>query len=258
MKSFVCFEGEEEAAAAKAAAEAAAKAAAGKKFDQDEVNTFLAKEKRKTQEVQRQLATQLEEAKKSAALTVEERDDLQKQIDELQNKYMTTEERARQEAEKTKDAHVTEIKTLTTERNAWQSRYTKATIDVEITQAAVANKAISSEQIAALLRPATKLTEKTDEVGKPNGAFEARVAFNDTDKDGKSITLDLTVPEAVKRLSELEAHGNLFESGKTGGLGGSGNSSKKKGDVDVAKIAKENDSAQYRKLRKEKPELFGR
>jgi len=134
MKSFVCFEGDDSAAAKKKDE---------KIFNQDDVNTFLAREKRKTQDVQRQLADQLAEAKKSVALSAEEREDLQKQIDELQTKYMTTEERARQSAEKAKDAHETQVKTLSTDRDTWQSRYTEATIDVEIAQAAVANKAVS-------------------------------------------------------------------------------------------------------------------
>jgi len=247
MKSFVCFEGDDSAAAKKKDE---------KIFNQDDVNTFLAREKRKTQDVQRQLADQLAEAKKSVALSAEEREDLQKQIDELQTKYMTTEERARQSAEKAKDAHETQVKTLSTDRDTWQSRYTEATIDVEIAQAAVANKAVATEQITALLRPATKLTEKTDDAGKPSGTFEARVAFKDMDKDGKPITLDLTVPEAVKRMSELESCGNLFTNSKFSGVGGSGNKGKK-GDIDLVQVAK-NDPAQYRKLRKERPELFGR
>jgi len=245
MKSFGCFEGdpnpnpEDE-----------------KKFTQGDINTFLAKEKRKTQEAQKKLAEQLEEAKKSVTLGEEAKNELQVQIDELQTQYLTTEERARQEAEKAKDQHSSEMENLTTARDTWQSRYTEATIDVEITGAAIANKAISTEQIAALLRPNTKLAEKIDEDGKPNGIFEAKVSFKDTDKDGKPIILDLTVPEAVKRMTELEAYDNLFISGKSGGLGGSGNKNSKKGDIDIAKIAKTN-PALYRKLRKERPELFG-
>ena len=55
-------------------------------------------------------------------------------------------------------------------------------------------------------------------------------------------------------MTELPRHGNLFQGGKTGGLGGSGSSGKNTGKIDLVKLAK--DPAQYRKLRKEQPELF--
>ncbi len=241
--SFVCFEGEEEEVKDE------------KSFSQDDVNTILAKEKRKTQEAQKRLAQELETAKKNAALSDEERIDLSKQIEELETKYLTVEERSVQAADKTKNQYDNAIKDLTVERDTWQQRYTLATIDVEITQAANANKAIQTEQITALLRPVTRLAEKLDENNKPNGTFEPRVAFNDTDKAGKSIVLDLSVPEAVKRMSELPSYGNLFVSGKAGGLGGSGNSETRTSDMELIEKAK-NDPALYRKMRKERPELF--
>ena len=247
-RSFVCFDGDDAAAAA---------AAAEKKFNQDDVNTMLAKEKRKTQDAQKRLAQELEKAKQDVALSDEDRTELSKQVEELERKYMTIEERSIQAADKTKGQHDSAIKDLVTERDAWQQRFTSATIDVAITQAASANKAIQTEQIAALLRPFTKLTEKLDEDNKPNGTFESRVAFNDTDKNGKPIVLDLSVPEAVKRMSELSNYGNLFVNGKSGGLGGVGNSGKRTNDAELLEKAM-NDSALYRELRKKRPELFAK
>ena len=132
-KSFVCFDDD-----------AAAAAKAEKKFNQEDVNTFLAKEKRKTQDAQKRLAEQLETAKKSAALSDEERNDMSKQIEELQSKYLTVEERSAQAADKTKDQHDNVVNDLTRERDTWRQRYTSATIDVEITQAASENKAVVS------------------------------------------------------------------------------------------------------------------
>lgn len=243
-KSFVCFDGEEENKDEK-------------KFNQEDVNTMLAKEKRKTQEAQKRLAQELEKAKQDVALSDEERAELSRQVEDLETKYLTIEERAKQAADKAKDQHDGTVKDLVTERDMWQQRYTSATIDVEITQAANANKAIHTEQIAALLRPVTKLVEKLGEDRKPNGVFESRVAFNDTDKAGKSIILDLSVTEAVKRMTELPNYGNLFVNGKAGGLGGSGNSGKRTDDTELLEKAK-TDSALYRKIRKERPELFAK
>ncbi len=254
--SFVCFDGDGDGDGdddAKAAAEAAAKKVAT--FTQEEVNAFLAKEKRKTQDTQKQLATQLQEHKKNAQLSVEERDDLTKQIEDLQGKYMTVEELSRQTTDKASKKHKKELDDTTAERDSWQQRYTKSTIEAEIARAAAANKAISADQILAILRPATKLSEKLDDTGKPTGNLEPRVSFQDLDKEEKPILLDLTVDEAVKRMTELQQHGNLFQGNKTGGLGGSGGANSKTGKIDIVKIARE-DPAQYRKLRKERPELL--
>lgn len=223
-------------------------------FDQEAVNTFLAKEKRKTQDAQKGLAEQLAEVKKTAELSTEERDDLTKQIEDLEKKYMTVEERNRQIAEKESKKHGNEIKTLIDERDTWQNRFTASTINATITKAAADNKAIATEQVAAMLLPSAKLAEKLDEAGKPTGRYEARVDFDDTDKDDKPITLNLTIPEAVKRMTELDKYGNLFEGGKIGGTGGTGGKGKTK-DLDIVKIAK-TDPAKYRKLRKDQPELF--
>jgi len=225
-----------------------------KTFTQAQVNTFLANEKRKTQDAQKQLAAELEKVKKSSKLTKEERDALSKQIDELQNKYMTAEEKARQNEEKANKAHGKALKELEEDRDNWKNRFTSTSIDIAITRAAEINEAIASEQIAALLRPNTSLKEKLDEDGKPSGILEPRVRFSDTDKEDKPIILDLTVPEAVKRMTELDQYGNLFKGGKTGGLGTEGGTSHT-GKIDIVEIAK-TDTKKYRKLRKEKPELL--
>ncbi|KKN19235.1 hypothetical protein LCGC14_0947800 [marine sediment metagenome] len=249
--SFVCF-GDDDAAAA------AEKAAAEKKeasFTQEEVNTFLAKEKRKTQDAQKQLALKLQEYKKSAQLSGDEKGDLEKQIEDLQKQYMTVEERGRQTSEKASKKHKKELDDASSERDTWKTRYTQSTIQASIAQAAVTNKAIAVDQISAMLRPAAKLTEKLDEQGKPTGVFEPRVDFQDMDKDEKPIMLDLSIDQAVKRMSELSQYGNLFQGNKTGGLGGSGGTNSNAGKIDIVKIAHE-DPARYRELRKKQPELL--
>ena len=253
--SFVCFDAESDEAAKKVA-EAAKKAAEGDKtFTQEEVNTFLAKEKRKTVEVQKKLADQLQTLKKTAELSGDEKTDLEKQITDLESKYLTSDELARQSADKATKKHQKEADDLVNDRDSWKNRYTRATINVAITQAATTNDAISAEQITALLQPTTKIVEKVDDAGKPTGIYEPRVKFQDVDKDEKPITLDLSVPAAVKRMTELPQYGNLFKGGKTGGLGSTGGVNGKGGKIDVAKIARE-DPALYRKLRKEQPELL--
>ena len=258
------FEGDDDAAA-KAAADAktAADAKAAddakndddKKFNQDDLNRFLAEDKRKGQEKQRQLALELVEMKKQKNLTDKQKGDLQAQIDDLQKQYMTTEEQARQDADRKQKEYSGKLETATTERDEWKAKHEQLAISTEIAHAAFEHEAVELEQVEAILRPKTKLVEKLDDEGQPTGQFEPKVTFNDIGKDEKPIVLELTVNEAVKRMRELPKHGNLFRSPKKGGLGGSGSQGPSGKQIDIAKLAR-TDQAAYRKLRKEKPELF--
>ncbi len=223
-------------------------------FTQEQVNTFVAEEKRKTQDRQKKLITELEEAKKNVDLTVTDRKQLEQRIEDLQTATLTAEEQQKRAAAKAKKEYDNQVETLTSDRNSWQTKHSQLLIDTEITRSAATEKAISTEQIAALLIPKTKLVECLDDEGKPSGIFEPKVSFPDNDKEEKPIVLELTVPEAVKRMKELPQYGNLFEGNKHSGLGGTG-SQGKGGKIDVAKIARE-DQAQFRKLHKERPELF--
>lgn len=256
---FVAFE-DDAAAVAAAAAAAAATGNEGEgeeeTFTQDQVNTFIATERRKMQVQQQKLVVELETLKKNATLTKEEKETLEGRIEELQTQYMTAEEKARRANEQAEEKHKKQFDDLTTERDNWKNRHAKSVIDTAITRAASDNKAFYCEQISAILTPKTKLVEVLDESGKPTGEYEPKVAFPDKDKDDKPIILELTVIEAVKRMKELKQYGNLFEGTKVGGLGGTG-SQTSGNTIDLAKIARE-DPALYRKLRKEQPELFGR
>ena len=223
------------------------------RFTQEQVNTFVAEEKRKTQDRQKKLIDELKDAKKASSITSEERSQLEQRIEDLQSASMTAEEKQNRATEKAKKEYATRVDDLTTERDTWQVKHAQLMIDTAITKAAASEKALYTEQIAALLVPKTKLMESLDSDGKPSGVYAPKVAFPDVDKDEKPIVLELTVPEAVKRMKELPQYGNLFEGDKRGGIGSTGNQSGTK--IDIAKIAA-TDQAQYRKLRKERPELF--
>ena len=252
---FVAFEDDPEAETkAKAEAEAKAKAEADankdKTFNQEQVNTMMAEERRKMQDKQRVLVSELETLKKSTSLSVKEKESLQKRIEDLQTQHMTAEEKARRAEESAEKKRAEEIGVLTDERNTWEVKHAKLVINTAIVGAASDNKAIQHEQITALIGPKTKLVEKLDEDGKPTGDYEPRVAFPDKDKDNKPLILDLTVSDAVKRMKELEQYGNLFEGGKKSGLGGTG-SQTMGGNLDIVEIAKK-DPAKYRELRKKR------
>ena len=74
----------------------------------------------------------------------------------------------------------------------------------------------------------------------------AKVKITEKDKDGRTITLDLPVDEAVKKLTEKDEFANLFKGKGTGGLGGQNRDGKA---PDIEAIAR-TDPAKYRELRK--------
>jgi len=233
-----------DAAAAKAAADAAA---ANKTFKQDDVNRLLADERRKQQAATRKALDELEAIKAKADLTDAERADLETRMETMRNEFLTKEELAKKEHDKLTRKHTEETGKLTAERDTWQQRFTTSTIQRSITDAAVASKAFSPKQIVALLQPDTKLEEALDGDGKPTGELVAKVQFSDVGKDGKPVTLNLTVEEAVKRMAEMDEYANLFRASGVGGVGGTRSAGGKT--LDAAEIAK--NPALYRKLRAE-------
>jgi len=117
--------------------------------------------------------------------------------------------------------------------------------------AAVAHESFSPSQIVTLLKPQTKMVEKTGEKGKGLGEYEPMVDFADIDLEtGAPLMTRRTPEEAVKRMKELpHLYGNLFKSNSaTGGLAPGAN-----GQIDVRKLS----PTQYREIREKNPELLG-
>ncbi|MFA5759609.1 MAG: hypothetical protein WC942_09675 [Clostridia bacterium] len=223
-----------------------------KNFTQEEVNSILAKEKRKTKEAQEALLQQLEETKKSVKMSSEEKESLEKKIEELQKITMSAEERSRQKETKLQKSYDERLVALENERTEWQKRHANLVVSNDILRAASSNKAVDPNQIFKMLRGDVRLVQKVDETGKPIDSFETRIDFEDRDKDDKPITLDLTVEEAIKRMKELPQYGNLFEGSKASGMGGN-NAGSAGAKGDILKVV--NDPQKYRELRTKNPNL---
>ncbi len=211
-------------AATKAAADAAAAATGGgdpnKVFTQAELNSIVATERKKNDEKTKTLVADLERIKTGKSLSDSEKTTLQSKIDELNNTLLTKEELTAKEKKSLETQHRTALDAEVKEKEAWKNRFVTSTILGTISDAANEAKAFNSHQITALLQPITALKEATDAEGNPTGRYVPRVAYPDTDKEGKQVTLDLTVPEAVKRMRETpEKFGNLFKDTAAGGTG---------------------------------------
>lgn len=243
------FDDASDAAAADAAAAAAAAEAAKageKTFTQEQMNKILADERRKHETRTKTAIEELEAIKAKATLTDDERSDLEKRLESMKNDLLTKEELAKKDKDKLTKKHGEEVEKLTAERNSWQQRFTNQTIERNIIDSSLENDAFVPEQVVAILRPSTRLEEALDDDGKPTGKYLPKVTFEDTDKDGKPVTLNLSVKEAVKRMTELPKYGNLFKGKGVGGVGG-GNTGDGK-DADIAALAK--DPKAYREARR--------
>jgi hypothetical protein len=215
-------------------------------FSQDDVNRFLAEDRRKHKASTEKLISELETIKKSKNLSEQERNNLTQRIDELQNQLLTKDQLLEKERTKLQNEHRTQLQRESEEKETWRNRYTQSTIERSIVDAAIEADSFSPEQIVALLKSNTKLVEETDNEGNGLGIYVPRVKFNDTDKEGKPVVLDLSVREAVKRMKDLpEKYGNLFKANVTGGLGGNGSVGVTR-PIDPSKIRSVED---YQKLR---------
>lgn len=224
---------------------------------QEQFNAALAKERRQMQEKNKELLNQLEQIKKTAQLTEEEKTSLESQIEELRQRSMSADELAKQQVEKAKKEYDT---LLETERNAskrWETNFKSTLVNNSLVDAAVKHQAHNPQQIIAVLRPNAKVVEKVGADGKPSGEFETRVMFQGKNDKGEPVTLDLTPEDAVKQMRELTAeYGNLFKDLTKGGVGaviGQGQG----GQLTSQQLANMTHE-QYKKFREQNPNLVGK
>lgn len=203
--------------------------APNKTFTQEQVNAMIKADKDRAKKDNEKLLAQLQTFAEQG-LTTENLQSLQSRIDELTNEGKSKETLAKEAQDKLTKQHKTELEKAQGEGKKWRSQYEKYRLESEIASAAAAKKARNPKQVQSLLGPLSYFREELGEDKKPTGEYTPRVKMTERDKDGLEVLLDLTVTEAVDRLSQSEEHLNLFDSGAAGGLGSyNGNSNHKKG-----------------------------
>lgn len=191
-----------------------------KSFNQEQVNRMLADERRNLKKGNDVLVEQLKTLKESSSLTQQERDDLQERIDQLQAQFQTKEEQAAIALKNVQTKAENDLKKANERGDSWKQKFDSTLVEREITAASVTHRAFNTDQVTAILAPLTKVVETLDTEGKPTGQFSPQVDFVGVDKDGKPVKLKLTVPEAVKAMTEMpEKYGNLFRAEGTSGTG---------------------------------------
>jgi hypothetical protein len=235
-----------------------------KTFTQEQVNKFLAEDRRKTSAAHKAALEKTETTYKELLtnnqnLSAKERQALEENLAIVQGQLRTKEQQAafeKKQLEETFQQKLTEKEKAAAE---WESRYRDSTISRSLQDAAVTNDAFSPDQIVTILRPMTKLIEVVDEgTKKPTGFYRPVIEFPDKDPNtGETVTTTRTPEEAVKRMKELpEKYGNLFKSNVVSGIGSNstaGLPAGSGGKIDVRKLT----PAQYREIRAKNPELLG-
>lgn len=180
------------------------------------INTRFAKERTEKES----LIKQLNSLKESSKLTKNERDDLQRQIDQLETSLMTKEEQAAKAKLALEQKHQKDLQKATEQSELWQSRFTDSTIERALTDAAVGNDAMNPTQFRLMFRSSTRLVEDTEEAtGKALGTFTPHMRFIGLNDEDQEVEMDMPVKEAVKKLKEDGLNSNLFKHGATGGTG---------------------------------------
>jgi len=215
---------------------------------QNQVNKILAEERRKYQAEREKQVVQLQELQKTAGLTAKQKADLEVRIEELNTVNLTKEEQAKREKERLETDYKKQLTTTVGERDNWKTRFTDSQIKREIVDAATQNDGFAPDQFVNQLFPNTRLVEVLDEAGQPSGQYEAKVKFPDL-KEGKPITLDLTVPEAVKRMKEMDKFHNFFKSNLQSGLG-AGRAPGTSNQKDFKKMTSDDYAEAYKSLKK--------
>jgi hypothetical protein len=192
------------------------------------VNSLLAEERRKAKAATDKVITQLETLKNQAGTTQAEKETLEQRIEELKNTQLTQEELRKKEDRKREEKWVQDLAASKKAAEHWQTLFTTTTIQRELTQAASTQKAYNPRHVVNELAPRTRLVDELDPDGKPTGNLVPRVKIS-TVVEGKPATMDMTVTEAVRWMSEQDEHAPLFNSGATGGLGGHPNNPSRRG-----------------------------
>lgn len=146
-------------------------------------------------------------------------DELTNKIKSLEEQHLTAEELMKRRSDELTKQFDDERKKLSSERDSAFQMFQNERISNEIAAACNQHRAVSTEQIAPLLRPVTELVPEKTPKGQITG-YKAIVKFRDQDDEGKEVVRDLSIGEAVQRMRELpDRFGNLFYGDQQPGSG---------------------------------------
>jgi len=233
-----------------------------KTFTQEDLNKFLAEDRRKHQKKVDTLEKQYETLLNNQSLSEQERQELEASREEMRSQFQTKEQKLIADRKKVESELSEKLKAATEKADTTWKMYEGETIQRSLLDAAAKHEAFNPQQLTTMMRNQSKLVEQKNEKGKPTGQFTVMVELADQDAEsGDPITTIRTPDDAVKRMKELPSlYGNLFKTGVVSGLGGSsatgGMAPGSNGKLSRDQIAKLSPT-EYRKIRADNPELLG-
>ncbi len=195
----------------------------GKRYTQDEVNTLLKRDKDAAKKERDELRAQLEKLN-AEGITQENRDALQARIDELANAGKTLEERTKESLANKDKEWAKKYDVSQGEIKKWRTEYETYRAETEVLKAGVEYKATNPSQIYRMIKSDIFYVETLDENNKGTGKYVPKMKV-EVKEGNETKTLELSIPEGIKKMSEMEDFSNLFGSGASSGLGGSNNGS---------------------------------
>jgi len=229
------------------------------KFTQDQLNRFLADDRRKHQQKYEGLEEAYKEALQDQNLGQEQRDKLQTQLEDLQKQFRSKEQQLAYEKKQLETLYQSDMEKLTSRATEWEDRFKTTLRDRALQDAAVMADAFNPAQVVTLLTPMTKIADEVDDAGHSTGKLVPVIDFPDVDETtGKHIMTQRTPEEAVKRMKALpDQFGNLFKANVVSGIGGNsatgGVTPGEGGRIDPSNLTQD----QYNKIRRENPEALG-
>lgn len=230
----ICFDGEEDGDALGDAVDSGDDGQQETKkqetvFTQEQVNKFLAEDRRKREQ---KLKSQEEQVKKAeerlqqiasqAETTKEQKVMLEMEIEQLRASRRSEEEQRKHLEEQRKKAHENEINDLKSKMVEWEGLYKSSTIERALNDAAIAHEAFRPGQIVDLLRNRTEMKEAKDKDGNVIlGQYVPMVAVQVTEEDGTVLTNWVEPNKAVELMkNDPDRDGNLFKNSVIAGIGG--------------------------------------
>jgi hypothetical protein len=237
-----------------------AAAAKDRAFSQEDMNRFLADDRRKHGEKYKKLEGAYQEIIADKNLAAEAREKLESELQDLQKTFRTKKSQEEYDRKQERERFTQEVTGYKEAANKWEHMYKDSAIQRSLQDSAIAAEAFNPAQIIGLLRPMTEMRPATDADGNElTDQMVPKVDFPDINAETGHAEITLRTPqEAVQRMKELpEQWGNLFRANVVSGIGSGaatgGVTSGEGGRIDVTKLSPE----QYRKLRKENPEALG-
>lgn len=196
-------------------------------FTQEQVNKFLAEDRRKRDSKVKSQADQfqkmddrLQQMILAAETTKEQKSMLEADLEDLRASQRTEQEQRDHLALQSKERHENEVKTIQDAAVKWEGLYKTSMIQRALIDAATEHDAYNPQQIIDKLERHTEMKQDKDPEGRLLETYSPKTAVKVKDDDGNVLTAWKTPQEAVELLkTNLDADGNLFRSSVMVGIG---------------------------------------